>query len=48
MPIEKMIEEFAAEQDRRMEPTVNENDKELLCKFAEFVKENGWLDEDCY
>lgn len=47
MDTNQLIKDFAAEQDRKIEAPVGENDKELLRKFAEYAKENGLL-ADCF
>ena len=48
MTIDELVEEFAAEQIRRGEEAVGENDKQLLRKFSAHIKENGYLEESFY
>ena len=47
MDTNQLIKDFAAEQDRKLEAHVGENDKELLRRLAEYAKENGLL-ADCF
>lgn len=48
MTIDELVEEFVAEQDRRGEEPISENDKQLLRKFSAHIKENGYLEESFY
>lgn len=48
MTTDELVEEFVAEQDRRGEEPVGENDKQLLRKFATHIKENGYLEVSFY
>ena len=48
MTIDELVEEFVAEQIRRGEEPVSENDKQLLRKFSAHINENGYLEESFY
>lgn len=44
---EQAVNEFAADYERLGNAPIGENDKELLRKFAEYLKDSGLL-ADCF